>query len=169
MLNTLLNQIDKALDHDLFYLALAVSLAIPDICGALNSKNGNASRDRYENWFNQYVAPRYIIRGNISFTGADCYQIRSAMLQANTLYAADACSRIIFVEPAIGGTTAHNNNIGNALHLDVRLFCKDMVAGAREWSRQNTENPFVLRNKRRLVKTYSSGLRANMDGLLFVT
>ena len=42
-METLLREIEHALDAGLFYLALALSLSLPDICAALDSPNGESS------------------------------------------------------------------------------------------------------------------------------
>jgi len=55
----LLEQIKKGLDNNLYYLSLFAALALPDICGAINSESGEANKDKYVQWFNKYVAGKY--------------------------------------------------------------------------------------------------------------
>lgn len=54
-MHDLLEQIEKALECNLYYLALQSTLALPDICGALESENGQANRTKYINWYNTYA------------------------------------------------------------------------------------------------------------------
>lgn len=49
-------EIERALDAGLFYLAVAMSLTLPDICAALESPNGEASGPKYKAWFNANLA-----------------------------------------------------------------------------------------------------------------
>lgn len=42
-MKNLLEQIDHGLKVNLYYLSLFVALSIPDICGAIDSQNGEAS------------------------------------------------------------------------------------------------------------------------------
>ena len=65
----LLDQIENALNFGLYYIALIASLSIPDICGAIESTDGKATRKKYQEWFDKYVAPKYC--GML--TGEDCY------------------------------------------------------------------------------------------------
>jgi hypothetical protein len=55
----LIQQIRAANAAGLYYVALFSALALPDICGSLESQDGVATGARYSDWFNQHVAPRY--------------------------------------------------------------------------------------------------------------
>ena len=54
-MNDFLEQILKALDCNLYYLALQSTLSLPDICSALISPNGMTSCSQYINWYNTYA------------------------------------------------------------------------------------------------------------------
>lgn len=71
-----LAQIKKGLDVNLYLLSLFSALAIPDICGAMGSENGEASAEKYKTWFDKYVAPKY----NNFLNGDDCYYSRCSLL-----------------------------------------------------------------------------------------
>jgi len=43
----LLNQIQSAIETKAYYLALYTSLTIPDICGAMQSDDGKATKEKY--------------------------------------------------------------------------------------------------------------------------
>ena len=43
-----LAQIKMGLDQNLYFLSLFSALAIPDICGAIGSENGEASAEKYK-------------------------------------------------------------------------------------------------------------------------
>jgi len=47
----LLNDLRDSLKHKLFYSSLFLALSIPDICGALESEDGNASKKSYIRWY----------------------------------------------------------------------------------------------------------------------
>jgi hypothetical protein len=53
-MNDYLNQIQASIDANLYYMALFASLALPDICGAIDSKNGQATASKYMAWFCQH-------------------------------------------------------------------------------------------------------------------
>jgi hypothetical protein len=126
----LLDQIRKALEVDLYYLALFVALALPDICGAIGSSDGNATGQKYAAWFDKYVGPKYGGAAGQHLTGGDCYLFRCSLLhQGSSQHAKSRYSRYLFVEPAAAGSRLimHNNVMNDTLNIDVRIFCEDMV------------------------------------------
>jgi hypothetical protein len=126
----LLQEITFAAELGLFYLALFGALALPDICGGMESPNGQANEKKYIDWFDKWVAPKY--DGMVS--GQDCYGFRCSMLhQARARPHKGSFSRVIFLEPNTRGIFMHRNILNDALNLDIGTFCGDVVAGARGW------------------------------------
>ena len=123
----LLEQIRKALCVNLYYVSLFTSLAIPDICGAIGSANGKASDTKYKNWVDKYVAHKYF--GML--TGEDCYYFRCSLLhQGSSQNPKSTYKRILFVEPSASTNVFHCNILNDALNIDVRIFCEDIILGA---------------------------------------
>ncbi|EQD56665.1 hypothetical protein B1A_11430, partial [mine drainage metagenome] len=50
-METILQEIERALDAHLYYLAVAMVLTLPDICAALASADGESSGQRYRDWY----------------------------------------------------------------------------------------------------------------------
>src|SRR3990167_10578362 len=122
-----LEQIEAALNSNLYYVALFTALSIPDICGALESSDGFATDEKYKKWFDKHIAPKY----NGFLTGEDCYYFRCSLLhQGSSYHPKSSYSRIIFVEPQATTNIFHNNILNNALNIDVRIFCKDIIETA---------------------------------------
>ncbi len=166
----LLHQIEAGLDANLYYLSLYVGLTIPDICGALDSKNGRAHGDKYKKWFNQYVAHRY--RDSDSnkqlLTAEDCYFFRCSLLhQGSTQHLQSTYERIIFIEPEIPrrGVTLHMNVFDNALNIDVDLFCRDIITGAENWLGKVEHTNQFKDNYDRFMRRYPTGLPPYIDGV----
>src|SRR5438132_7430853 len=90
----------------LYYLALTGALVIPDICSALEAKDGQANGPRYIAWFDSHVAPRYAsARRPPMLTGADWYRFRCSFLhQGTTQHPKSTYSRILFIEPGAAPT-----------------------------------------------------------------
>lgn len=130
-MDELLDQIESSLKNGEFYLALFTSLALPDMCGALGSKNGRANNNRYRAWFDKYVGPKY----PWMFDGSNCYALRCSILHQGRAKHKDlGYSRVLFIDPSSApGLVLHRNILNDALNLDIRIFCHDMVAGARAW------------------------------------
>ena len=157
-----LSQIKKALDINLYYVALCTSLMIPDICGAMGSANGKAHKSKYIEWFDKYVAPRY---GGF-FTGIDCYYYRCSVLhQGSSWHPKSTYSRILFVEPTATTNIFHNNILNDALNIDIRIFCNDIISGALVWLQQNESTELYKKNYNKFMRRYPNGLSPYISGM----
>jgi len=164
---TLLQQIRAGLDANLYYLSLYVALTIPDICGALDSDNGYATAEKYKDWHRRYVAPKYeldpawrrMLGRDYYLSPEDCYIFRNSLLhQGTTLHPGAGWERIFFVEPSVLTITSHLNVVDNALNIDLRTFCDDVITGAEQWLDEVESTERYLRN-------YDGFLRRHADGL----
>ena len=150
-----LNQIDSALNENLFYVSLLASLAVPDICGAIGSENGRASSEKYADWFDHYIGNAY----DQFFDGEDCYKFRCSFLHQGSSQRSDArYSRILFVEPTASSNVFHCNIIDDALNIDVRVFCLDIIAGALRWLDEVEETELYQENYSKFMRRYPNGL-----------
>ena len=170
MVRELLDQIDKAAASGDYFLALFGALTIPSICGALESANGEDDKPKYIAWFDKWVAKKYVVGPNRqpSFSGEQCYSFRCAMLhQGRAQHKGLGYTRVLFLEPTVAmrrGLVLHNNILNDALNLDVRSFCGDLVGSAREWlaTVAGTE-PFET-NLKSTVRRYPSGILPYIGG-----
>jgi len=150
-----------------YYLALFGALAVPSICGALESPDGEDTADRYAGWFDQYIGPKYRVgpRHEPSLSGRQCYKFRCAMLHQGRMTHADlGYARILFIEPG-SGFIAHNNVINDALNLDVQRFCQDMIDGTLQWlSAVEGTEPYET-NLKQAVQRHPDGLPPYIVGV----
>ena len=169
-----LDQIEVAANEGrLYYLALAGALVVPDLCGALESKDGEATGDKYKEWFNKHVAPMFPIRpdnGQPFLTGEDCWRFRCSFLhQGRTQHPDSGYTRILFVEPNMTGLHAYMNVLNDALNIDVGAFCADMLGAARGWlSGIRGTEPFET-NLAAFVRRYPNGLPPYMVGMPIIS
>ncbi|MDD5710773.1 MAG: hypothetical protein PHV43_01570 [Candidatus Colwellbacteria bacterium] len=158
----LLNQIKKGLNINLYFLALFVSLVIPDICGALDSEDGEATGQKYKNWFDKYVAPKY----NGFLSGADCYYFRCSLLHQGTSQNSNSrYSRILFIEPGATTNILHNNILNDVLNIDVQIFCRDIILGAEEYLNHNEGTELYERNYDKFIRRHPDGLLPYIAGV----
>lgn len=131
----LINQVALTADNeDLYFVSLMSALAIPDICGALESANGLASGKKYEKWFDVWVLKKYQIQGTTSLSGSDCYMLRCAALhQGRMTHPNSAHNGVIFLKPGAANAKFHNNILNGYLNIDIYDFCFDMVNSAADW------------------------------------
>ena len=55
MVEIYVNDIVNALKNKSYFSALAMSLALPDICGAAEYPNETSTAKRYMGWYNKYL------------------------------------------------------------------------------------------------------------------
>lgn len=161
----LINQVKEALDSGLYYLALYVALTLPDILGALQSSNGWATSEKYKEWFDEYVAPKYTVRGESTLDGEICYDLRCSILHQGQINVDDDdFSRVIFAEPE-KGITIHNNVLNEALQIDVEEFCRDVIDGAEQWIDENEDDEKVQENYENYISRHPNGLPPYISGV----
>jgi hypothetical protein len=161
----LLDQIQTAKSSGLYYISLLSALLVPEICGALESSNGEAEGKKYAAWFDKNVSPRYSIRGVPTLSGWDAYRFRCRMLHQPAPHApSSTLSRIIFVEPGMNSVDAHNNRIFDILNVDAKVFIEDVVEAALLWLDRVEHTPLYKSNRDRFVSRYPDGLPPYMGG-----
>lgn len=157
----LLNQIKRAVKAKLYFLALAGVLILPDICGAIESTDGEASRDKYIKWFEKNLEPEY----GEDFTGADCWYFRCSLLhQGSTQQSNSRYSRILFIEPG-PRPLFHGNIMKGAYNIDVEIFCRDFIKKARQWLVTAKKMPNFQQNIDKFMQRYPDGLTPYIKGL----
>jgi len=160
-MNALFQQIGVAAENGLYFLALAGALMIPDICGALESQDGTASGARYRAWFDQNVAAA---QGGV-MDGDTCYKFRCSLLhQGTTQHPKGQYTRILFVEPG-PGPILHMNIMNDALNIDAREFCRDLVRAALLWRARVAGTEPYETNVRNFVTRYPNGLQPYIVGI----
>jgi hypothetical protein len=161
----LLDQIQAANRSGLYYISLLSAILVPEICGALESSNGEAEGKKYAAWFDKNVSPRYAVRGVPTLSGWDAYRFRCRMLHQPAAHVPPSpLSRLIFVEPGTNGIEAHNNKIFDILNIDVRLFIEDIAEAALLWLERVEHTPLYKTNYDRYARRYPDGLPPYMGG-----
>jgi hypothetical protein len=97
-LKLILRDINAALNAKLWFMAIAVTLSIPDICSLLEldyEKDGWSKQHKYAAWFDQWVKNKIRM-----MTGQDCYRLRGGVLHnARFHHPKDPNKRYIFILP----------------------------------------------------------------------
>jgi hypothetical protein len=157
----LLRQIDLGLDAKLYYLSLISALAVPDMCAALESPDGKTNGSKYADWFDKYVGPRY----TSDVDGRFCYQFRCSLLhEGSTIHSKGPFARILFQEPYPRMNIFHNCVLEDVLTIDVRIFCRDIIAGAIAWLAANENTTTFQANFPKFIQRYPDGLAPYFSG-----
>ena len=116
------------------YAALALALALPDMCGAIAYPDEPASGDRYRMWWARYMEPKYlsVIGGVIHqfLGGGDAWALRCAVLHLGSdniegQRAREALDRFEFVDVRVG--QVHCTQTDRKLQLQLDIFCGDIA------------------------------------------
>lgn len=169
----LLKEIEQALNSGLYLLALQSCATLPDICGALMSKDGVASPGAYKTWYDQY-GQKFL---KCSLPAEDCYLFRNSILhQAKTVPSprksqTATYSRIIFTLPETNNNVLHNNIINGGLNLDLIFFCKGMITATEKWieDMEKTKDTNYIKNITNFVDYYPTGLEPYIKGMPLIT
>lgn len=85
MVEIYVNDIENALKNKSYFSALAMSLVLPDICGAAEYPNETSTAKRYIEWYNKYLG-EYMSNdsGNPYLSGEIVYNLRNTFLHAGS-------------------------------------------------------------------------------------
>lgn len=159
MLEQLFNEIEVAVVNGFYTLALGMTLCIPDICAALESPDGKTSGRKYKDWYNRYI------KDAMPLDGDDCYYFRCAFLhQGSTQHDKSKFKQIIFVPP-IMPAVFHNNEINGVLNIDLKIFCNELIKGARKWLNENKDTEIFKKNYEKSFRLHPNGLSPYIVGL----
>ncbi|HII4449559.1 TPA: hypothetical protein ACY4RW_001459 [Clostridium perfringens] len=164
-----LKEIELALKHKLYFIALSSTLTLPDICGALGSENNKASGEKYKEWYDKYAFNKCSAR----LDGHSCYKFRCSLLhQGSTIDSSEKnksnFSRVLFLEPN-GPLTMHDNIMCGALNLDINKFCFGMIEAVRIWYKQVKDSEVFKQNYPNMIKRYQNGLSPFISGITVIS
>lgn len=147
-LSVYLRDLSHALQAGSPFSALALALALPDICGNIEYPQMHAPNqvgDRYRRWCNEWAQM-------LTVSGADCYALRCAYLHnGSDEFSGPAArratfNRIQFTVGQVGGGWAANAipfGAGLLARIPHETFCRDMVGSAEGWRRQRAQDPRI--------------------------
>jgi hypothetical protein len=159
----ILDEIRTACRMRLYYLAIMLCLALPDICAALQSSDGTTSEKNYRMWVHQWFPKKY----GKYLTPQDLYRLRCDVLHQGRMgHPGLRFGRVAF---AVKGLF-HLNLLPSTrkpeiLNLSAGLFCKDMVESVEAWETAMKEDITVHKNLSRLVHLHPNGLEPYLQGV----
>ena len=147
----LINDIEKALDNGLYFIALQSTLTLPDICASLEDKKYPTLRERYSTWFDNNVTTKE------SIDGLQAWNFRCKMShQGIAAYSNDIKNkRIVFAYPTDGNVVTNTfMKCGDIEIIGINLiqFCKDIIASVRVWQEQAKETQYYQEHYNDLIK-----------------
>ena len=155
----LLNEINAAARGGLPFLAVAMAVALPDICVSLSSDDGRTKGERYKQWCRDNLGPEF------SFvTPEDLWSMRCGVLHNGRFGdLKHNVERVIFVLP---GTISMANCKSNDAYLyGVAEFCQNITNAVFNWFEANREDEKVKANLPRLMQYREGGLPPHIVGI----
>jgi hypothetical protein len=154
-------EIQAAVDGGAWVLALSATLALPDVCGAIDADNGQASGRAYRQWCTEYLSGNYP-----ALDPAELWKMRCGLLHQGRAVGS-GFTRVIFLAP--GPTYMHNNIINDALNLDLPTFAGDVMDAVRHWQTERDGSELYERNIAAFIRWYPEGLAPYIVGAPILT
>ena len=121
-------EMERCRANKAYWSLLHVTVCIPDICGALESDNGESTKAGYIAWSDHYLPDQLL-------TGAERYRMRCKVLHQGRA-STDQPGRydgFAFTQPPTIGRPCHREIDGKTLVLDVGQLAVETQAGAERW------------------------------------
>jgi hypothetical protein len=159
-MNELIAQIRAAAEAGLYYLALFGALTLPDICGALDSKEGTASGSKYKDW----------IRRNVPEQASEAdliWGLRCSLLHQGRALPSSGVVPIAFTLPT-GGPQVHKVSTivsGQQVGwMSIPIFVDEITRGAEQWFQRFGKTKRVKRNIEKFAHIRPEGLPPHVAG-----
>jgi hypothetical protein len=160
-MDEMIRQIRAASDVGLFYLALFGALTLPDICGAMASGDGKATKSKYISWLRDNVPQQ-------APNAALVYGLRCSLLHQGRNLPHGGTYPIVSVVPAPGRAQIHNlSTLVNGERvgwLSIPMFIDEMTQGTESWLQQYGTTETVKRNFEKFARIRPEGLPPHAVG-----
>jgi len=121
------DQISLLKGANAYWALLHYMIIFPDMCGALESPNGEATGKSYRNWASRYVADSLLSEN-------EWYDIRCKILHQGITLGSKGYTRYQFVsEPDPRGIIVHRNVLNGVMVLDVGELTNEILNGLDRW------------------------------------
>lgn len=169
-LASVLQDIERAAQAQLYYPALLVALTVPEICCALALDNSVFVKEKHYAAF----VDKFTTQGALGLDGQSCYRLRGGLVhRANAAgHPYLGATHVIFTTPETQGGIhgiimeglGGDGNIKRAAILDLARFCTEMIAGAFRWYEDHQNDPKVTENMNNLIRYLPGGLSPFVRG-----
>ena len=176
MIEFLLEEIEKALNNDIYFSPLLICLALIDICAKAEYKNMKVG-ERYKNWFDKYMTPYKYPEENIyekyPYINGECaYMLRCKLLhEGTTKLNIDKIKNenskinkiILTIEPkndweiyvdVAGASTDFSNNLTREYSLNIRRFCNIATFVIKDYYTKNKNKFDFIKNDITYIDEY---------------
>jgi hypothetical protein len=158
-LHPLLDEINKAAAGGLPFLALTMTVCLPDICASLSAPNGGTTGDAYKRWCEQNLGDEFSY-----LTPEDLYSMRCGILHNGRFGGMKHnVARVIFFLP--GNVSLTNGVIDDAYLYSVVDFCRNFTDSVAVWLENNKSDKTIQDNLQKLMQYRIGGLLPYISGI----
>lgn len=133
--NVYTEQIPLLIKIKAYWALLHFIIIFPDICGALESPDGQAKGSRYKDWARRYVE-------DVFLSGEELYDIRCLLLHQGRTLGKLRYPNYKFGQPDLNGNSVHKNKLSDgSLVLDVYMLTNEILKGIDVWFDELSTDP----------------------------
>lgn len=159
-MENILASINQSLSDKNWYVALFVTLTLPDICGKLENPTKNSST-RYIEWFE---ANMQSYKGFLS--GKDCYALRCAVLHEGTDDITEQRIKEVLDYCVFLTSGPHLNLFKDCyfgsekvsfLQINVSQFCNDLCKSVKDWLSKVKKDRSIMESMTEAIEIHNPG------------
>jgi hypothetical protein len=155
----ILKEIEVAAEKGLPFLAVAMAVALPDICQSLANADGRSNGVRYKAWCSANLGDQFSL-----LTPDDLYSMRCGVLHNGRFGdMKNSVARVLFSLP--GSASFTNCKFDDAYVYGIVDFCKNFSAAARKWYEEHKSDQHVIANSSRLMQVHENGISPYIVGI----
>jgi hypothetical protein len=164
----IIDEIRHLLTVGTYFTAVGSSLALPDICAALEHQDCTAKGSRYKEWWDRWLGPKYPYT-----TGNDIWSLRCGIVHNGSFgHERSQFDRVVFQLPNKIGFYMHNSIFkkpggtnSSFLILNPVAFCNDILDAVSQWLDEKQNDPIVQANMPKVVQFRPNGWPACFTGV----
>lgn len=146
-----------------FSVALMSTLALVDICAALNSPNGKTEGKKFRAWFTTHVPAEYR-----DLNAADAYDLRCGLLHQGRTHS-ERYEAVVFVLPRPDGKRPIDSvliELGHrkALLIGLEFFIERLLQTVERWWAENRSREPVATHAAQLTPLRYEGIQPWING-----
>ncbi len=156
----LLNEINRAAASGMPFLAVAMTVALPDLCVSLASVNGRTNGELYKQWCRDNLGPEFDV-----LTAEDFWSMRCGVLHNGRFGdMKHSVARVIFALPSPQQNVFVNCQMNDAYFYSVVDFCRNFTQAVFIWCEKHKQDANVQANMPRLMQYRIGGLSPYVGG-----
>lgn len=164
-IESILDDIQRAIEAQLYYPALVVTLTLPEICCSLALDNNVFIKEKH---YTEFV-DRYTTPATLGLDGLGCYRLRGGVIHRGNAagHPFFGSTHVIFTVPETGASIHALSIVAGekrSAMFDLISFCRAMEGAVRKWYADHQDDPKVTTNIANLLSWRPNGIKPFLRG-----